>query len=123
MQDRDGRHAARRYGPRRAIATSAIDAPAAGGYRGPVPETPDRWIATLAARIAELKRDLAAEDVDPDVGLLDGGYLDSIALADLLAILEVEYGVVIEGERLLGDLYTLRALASWVAAERSAAGE
>ena len=84
-------------------------------------EASPRLLADIAARIASLSRDLSPEAIDPDDGLLDAGYVDSMAVADLVTILEHDYGVRVEGERLLGDLYTLRALANWIACKEERA--
>ena len=73
-------------------------------------------LESLAIRVASLNRDLKPESIDPDVGLLDAGYVDSLAMADFVAGIEGEYGVAIDADRLLGDLYSLRALADWIAA-------
>lgn len=81
-------------------------------------EASERLLSTLAARIASLGRHLTPESIDPDAGLLDAGYVDSMAVADLLVAIEVEYGVVIDGDRLLDDLHTLRALAEWIAEQQ-----
>jgi acyl carrier protein len=76
---------------------------------------PDAVLGTLGARIAALDPEAGGGGIDPDEGLLDAGYVDSLTAAQLLAWVEEAYGVHVSVDRLVGDLSTLRALASWVA--------
>ena len=71
----------------------------------------------LAAEILRLNPEAGAAGIDPDVALLDSGYLDSLTAAELLAAAEARWGVHVSVDRLVGDLPTLRALAAWLAAE------
>lgn len=76
----------------------------------------EQVLETLVQEILRLNPEAKAVEIDPDVGLLDAGYVDSLAAAQLLVSVEKNYGVFVSVDRLAGDLPTLRALAAWVAA-------
>jgi acyl carrier protein len=53
---------------------------------------------------------------DPDADLIEGGFLDSLALVELLLAIEQEFGIVVPAERLEVERFrTLARLAELVA--------
>jgi len=65
----------------------------------------------VAARTEEwVRREFSVNPSDPrfarDVDLFEGGYVDSVGLAELLAFLEEEFSVAIPDEVLVSDEFT-----------------
>jgi D-alanine--poly(phosphoribitol) ligase subunit 2 len=77
----------------------------------------------LEARIAQLfERRLEVEVPSPDLDLFEAGVVDSLLFVKLLAILEEQFGFRLAFDELeIDDFRTLRHIARFVAAKRSAA--
>ena len=76
--------------------------------------------AALRAFFAERSRGgLRAEAIDPTLHLFDAGYVDSMNSLTLLDWIEQRYGVTVPEVDLVGNLATLRALAAYIAQQRT----
>jgi acyl carrier protein len=71
----------------------------------------------LLGQLATVFADVTGSDPpDPDADLIEGGFLDSLALVELLFAIEQELGVVIPAEKLEVERFrTLARLAELVA--------
>lgn len=111
---------------RRGSATEAApEAPPTGASPEPAARTQtgtadsDSILADLRAWAVEISQEgLQAADLDPDPGIFDEGYVDSMSYVELLSRIEQRYGVAIPDEQVVGS--TLRDLARYVAEEAAA---
>jgi acyl carrier protein len=74
-----------------------------------------RAIATQLVKQSE--NGLTYESIDPDAGMCDRGYLDSLSYVAFLVFVEETYGVRISDYQLTNSLRTVSAVADWVLAE------
>ena len=84
----------------------------------PSPDTTTQLMESLTREMQRLRSELTGVTIDPEAGLLDAGYLDSLSATELLSHVEEVYGVYVAADRLVGDLYSLRALADGIANNR-----
>jgi acyl carrier protein len=60
---------------------------------------------------------LTSDSIDPDAGMCDRGYIDSLTYVEFLLFVEETYGVRISDYQLTSSLRTVSAVADWVLAE------
>jgi len=81
--------------------------------------TAEDLVEGLRAILAEVSEGkLRARDIDPTANLFDYGYVDSLSGVMFLARIEETWGVQIEDFDLVKRLYTIRAVAEFVSANR-----
>lgn len=81
-----------------------------------MPLAPDAAVLdSLERYLVRLDPQLANVSLDRHAHMIDAGYVDSLRATELLAFVEETYGVDVEADRLLTDLSSLHALATWVA--------
>jgi acyl carrier protein len=67
--------------------------------------------------VKQSENGLTYESIDPDAGMCDRGYLDSLSYVAFLVFVEETYGVRISDYQLTNSLRTVSAVADWVRAE------
>ena len=96
-------------GPRPAPLSVSAAAPSGAG---------DAIVRALATQLVKQSENgLTYESIDPDAGMCDRGYLDSLSYVAFLVFVEETYGVRISDYQLTNSLRTVSAVADWVRAE------
>ena len=67
--------------------------------------------------VKQSENGLTYESIDPDAGMCDRGYLDSLSYVAFLVFVEETYGVRISDYQLTNSLRTVSAVADWVLGE------
>lgn len=74
----------------------------------------DPILTALVHELCVRNPDLSPSEVDPEAELLGAGYLDSLSATEFLSHVEAAYDVAVGIDRLVGDLATIRALATYI---------
>ena len=78
----------------------------------------DAIVRALAAQLVKQSENgLSYESIDPNAGMCDRGYLDSLSYVAFVVFVEETYGVRISDYQLTNSLRTVSAVADWVLAE------
>ena len=71
--------------------------------------------AIVSFLVEHSENKLSVGDIDPDAGVFEYGYVDSLRVAMLFDFIEDRWGVVVPEVEIVGRLNTLKALAEFVA--------
>jgi acyl carrier protein len=78
----------------------------------------DAIVRALAAQLVKQSENgLTYESIDPNAGMCDRGYLDSLSYVAFVVFVEETYGVRISDYQLTNSLRTVSAVADWVLVE------